>query len=320
MSSGIIKSNGMELYYDARGPEDGEPILFIMGLSAQWVFWPEALLDDLARRGYRVIAFDNRDAGMSTAIRAPIRQGPVGAMARYMLGMPVAAPYTLVDMVADTVGLLDALGIAKAHLVGASMGGMIAQLTAATQVSRVLSLTSIMSSNNSPFLPPPKPAALKTLVAPKVQVETLDQYLAFGRDMMSRIGGTLPQDQEDLERAFRQSWERGLNPRGIRNQFMAILATGSLNRYLRRVRCPAQIIHGGSDPLIRPAGGKASAKAIPGARLAILEGMGHDLPPAVLPRVGELIAATAQRAGASRPLGGEGEHLADVAISVDGHQ
>lgn len=298
MASGTIQSNGIELCYETRGPEDGEPVIFIMGLSAQLVFWPEALLEALAQRGYRVIAFDNRDAGQSTAIRKPFRYGPLAGMVRYVLGLKVDAPYTLDDLVADTLGLMDALNIQRAHLVGASMGGMIAQLTAATHPERVLSLTSIMSSNNSPFLPPPRPAALKTLVAPQTRIENVEQYVAFGLAMMTKIGGTLDPGREELERMFRRSWERGVNPRGIRNQFMAILATGSLTKRLKQVRCPTQIIHGGSDPLIRPAGGRACARAISGARLAVIDGMGHDLPPSVVSRVADLIAANAARAGA----------------------
>ena len=132
MATGTVRSNGVDLFYETRGPEDGEPLVFIMGLSAQLVFWPEGLLDAMANRGYRVIAFDNRDAGKSTAIREPFKYGPMTAMLRYMVGLKVHAPYTLDDLVADTMGLLDALGIERAHLVGASMGGMVAQLAAAT--------------------------------------------------------------------------------------------------------------------------------------------------------------------------------------------
>jgi pimeloyl-ACP methyl ester carboxylesterase len=201
------------------------------------------------------------------------------------------------DLVADTMGLLDALGIERAHLVGASMGGMVAQLAAATHPERVLSVTSIMSSTNSPFLPPPKPAALKTLVAPRVKIETVEDYVAFGLGMMAKLGGTLDQGREELTEMFQRSWERGLNPRGIRNQFMAIMATGNLSKRLKKVRCPAQVIHGGSDPLIRPAGGRASARAMPGARLAIIDGMGHDFPPSVQPRLIELVAENCARAG-----------------------
>ncbi|MBF1802434.1 alpha/beta fold hydrolase [Alloalcanivorax profundimaris] len=295
MATGTVHSNGIELFYETRGPEDGEPLVFIMGLSAQLVFWPEGLLDALANRGYRVIAFDNRDAGKSSRIRKPFKYGPVQAMLRHLVGLKVHAPYTLNDLVDDTMGLLDALGIAKAHLVGASMGGMIVQLAAATRPERVLSATSIMSSTNSPLLPPPRPSALKTLVAPRTEIETVDQYVAFGLDMMAKLGGTLDQGRDELENMFRRSWERGLNPRGIRNQFLAILATGNLTKRLKAVRCPVQVVHGGADPLIRPAGGKASARAIPGARLTIIDGMGHDLPPSVQPRIVELIDGNCQR-------------------------
>ena len=297
MATGTVRSNGVDLFYETRGPEDGEPLVFIMGLSAQLVFWPEGLLDAMANRGYRVIAFDNRDAGKSTAIREPFKYGPMTAMLRYMVGLKVHAPYTLDDLVADTMGLLDALGIERAHLVGSSMGGMVAQLAAATHPERVLSVTSIMSSTNSPFLPPPKPAALKTLVAPRVKIETVEDYVAFGLGMMAKLGGTLDQGREELTEMFQRSWERGLNPRGIRNQFMAIMATGNLSKRLKKVRCPAQVIHGGSDPLIRPAGGRASARAMPGARLAIIDGMGHDFPPSVQPRLIELVAENCARAG-----------------------
>jgi pimeloyl-ACP methyl ester carboxylesterase len=153
MESGKIATNGVELCFDTRGPADGEPLVFIMGLSAQMVFWPEPLLDDLAGRGYRVIRFDNRDIGHSTLLREKIPHSPWGAMTRFMLGLPVQAPYTLHDMVADTEGLLDELGHDSVHLVGASMGGMISQLMAGTRPERVRSLTSIMSSNNGRFLP-----------------------------------------------------------------------------------------------------------------------------------------------------------------------
>ncbi|MCH2558651.1 MAG: alpha/beta hydrolase [Alcanivorax sp.] len=308
MATGTVHSNGIEVFYETRGPEDGIPLIFVMGLSAQLVFWPEGLLDALANRGYRVIAFDNRDAGKSTRIRTPFKYGPLQAMLRYMVGARVHAPYTLDNLVADTFGLMDALGIERAHLVGASMGGMVVQLAAATDPDRVLSVTSIMSSTNSPLLPPPKPAALKTLVAPRVKIETVDQYVAFGLDMMAKLGGTLDPGRDELENMFRRSWERGLNPRGIRNQFLAILATGNLTQRLKKVRCPVQVIHGGADPLIRPAGGKASARAIPGARLTIIDGMGHDLPPSAQPRIAELIAGNCARAGAVErpPLADDG--------------
>ncbi|WP_223427712.1 alpha/beta fold hydrolase [Alcanivorax limicola] len=295
-SGTITTPQGIELCYDERGPEDGTPLLFIMGLSAQMVFWPAPLLDDLAARGFRVIRFDNRDVGLSTKLRGAIRHSPAAAIARATLGLKVHAPYTLHDMVEDTCALLDALEIERAHLVGVSMGGMISQLMAATRAQRVSSLTSIMSGTNSRWLPPPKPAALKTLVAPRVRIENREQYIAFGHDMMKKIGGTLDPGAALVEQMFGESWERGLYPRGIRQQFFAVLATGDLTPHVKKIRCPATIIHGAEDPLIRPAGGKASAKHIPGARLHMIPGMGHDLPESVLPQIADLIEETVGRA------------------------
>lgn len=295
-SGRITTPQGIELFYDERGPVDGAPLLFIMGLSAQMVFWPAPLLDQLAAQGFRVIRFDNRDVGLSTHLRAPIRHSPLAAIARSMLGLKLTVPYTLHDMVDDTCALLDALGIDRAHLIGASMGGMIGQLMAATRPQRVLSLTSIMSGTNSRWLPPPKPAALKGLVAPRVRIENREQYIEFGRQMMRTIGGRLPQGDALMEQMFGESWERGLHPRGIRQQFMAILATGDLTRYVKKIRCPVTVIHGSVDPLIRPAGGRASARHIPGAKLVMIPNMGHDMPESLLPRIAQLIEETARRA------------------------
>lgn len=291
----VTTPDGIELFYDERGPEDGTPLLFIMGLSAQMVFWPAPLLNALAERGFRVIRFDNRDVGLSTKLREKITHSPMAAITRATLGLRVHAPYTLHDMVGDTCALLDALGIERAHLVGVSMGGMISQLMAGTRPERVLSLTSIMSSTNSRWLPPPKPAALKTLVGPRVRIENREQYIAFGREMMKRIGGTLAPGDALLEQMFGESWERGLHPRGIRQQFMAILATGDLTPYVKKIRCPTTVIHGLADPLVRPAGGRASARHIPGARLHLFPGMGHDMPESLLPQIAELIDETARR-------------------------
>ncbi|MZR64216.1 alpha/beta fold hydrolase [Alcanivorax sp. DP30] len=297
MQSGTVSSNGIELFYESRGPETGEPIVFVMGLSAQMVFWPDPLLDSLAERGYRVIRFDNRDVGKSSRIRRRLKHGPFTAILRGYVGLSVDAPYTLHDMVDDTVGLLDALEIERAHLVGASMGGMISQLMAGKYPDRVHSLTSIMSSNNSRLVPPPKPAALKTLVGPRVKVETEEQFVEFGLEMMGKLAGTLPQGKEELAAMYRQCWARGINPLGIRNQFLGIVATGALTPWLKKITCPATVIHGSADPLIPLAGGKASARHIRGAKLSIIPGMGHDFPPSVLDRMGDLIAETAVRGG-----------------------
>ncbi len=291
----LATCNGLQLCYQQFGPEDGEPLVFIMGLGAQMVFWPLPLLENLADRGYRIIRFDNRDIGHSEKLRAKTHRNSMVSMARYLLRLKVDALYNLDDMVDDTIALLDELDIQRAHLIGASMGGMIAQLTAATHPDRVKSLTSIMSNTNSPWLPPSKPSALWALIGPREQPTTCEGYIAMGRELMKKIGGSHPQG-ELLDDMMRESWERGINPRGVVQQFMAIMATGDFSSRLRQVKCPTTIIHGAADPLLRPAGGKASAKAIKGAELHLINGMGHDLPPAVIPQVADLVDRNARKA------------------------
>lgn len=292
----VVTQDGITLAYDERGDTDAPVVLFIMGLSAQMVFWPEPLLNAVAQQGFRVLRFDNRDVGHSTKIRGAIHYSPNVAIARSLLGLDIKPAYTLHDMVADTLGLLDELDIERAHVVGASMGGMICQLMAGKFPERVLSLTSIMSSSNHRFLPPPSFAALRTLVGPRVKITTQEEYVAYGKKMMRAIGGTLDRDSPLLDQLFAESWQRGLYPRGILQQFFAILATGDLRPYLRKVTCPTRVIHGKKDPLLRPACGRSSAKHIPGAKLSMLDGMGHDLPESLLPAISQLIVENAQLA------------------------
>jgi len=292
----VVTHNGITLAYDERGDKDAPVVLFVMGLSAQMVFWPEPLLNAVAEQGFRVIRFDNRDVGHSTKIRGHIRYSPNVAIARAFLGFDIKPPYTLHDMVDDTVNLLDELDIEQAHVVGASMGGMICQLLAGKFPDRVLSFTSIMSSSNHRFLPPPSFAALRTLVGPRVKITTEEEYVAHGKKMMRVIGGTLDQDSPLTEQLFADSWQRGLYPRGILQQFLAVLATGDLRPYLRKVTCPTRVIHGSKDPLLRPACGRSVAKNIRGAKLSILQGMGHDLPESLLLEISQLIVANAREA------------------------
>ncbi|HLR17052.1 MAG TPA: alpha/beta hydrolase [Alcanivoracaceae bacterium] len=292
----VMTPEGITLAYDERGDKDAPVVLFIMGLSAQMVFWPEPLLNAVAEQGYRVIRFDNRDVGHSTKIRGRIHYSPNVAIARALIGLDIKPPYTLHDMVTDTLGLMDELDIEKAHLVGASMGGMISQLLAGKHPERVLSLTSIMSSSNHRFLPPPTFAALKTLVGSRVQINSEEEYVAYGKKMMRVIGGTLDHDSPLIEQMFAESWQRGLYPRGVLQQFMATLSTGDLRPYLRKIKCPTRVIHGTVDPLLRPACGRSSAKNIKGAKLSMLKGMGHDLPESLLPTISKLIVENAQEA------------------------
>jgi len=213
--------------------------------------------------------------------------------AQRLLGGTVAAPYTLADMAADAVGLLDALGIERAHIVGLSMGGAIAQLMAIHRAARVRTLTSIMSSTGDPSLPPPKPEALSVLLTPApADREGYVQY--YARNMRALRGPGFPLDEaRDLDRAARY-FDRGLNPPGAARQLSAILAAENRTEALKAVRAPTLVIHGSADPLVSVEGGKATADAVPGAKLLVIDGMGHALPIACWPQVIDAIAAHAR--------------------------
>jgi pimeloyl-ACP methyl ester carboxylesterase len=288
----FARANGIELAYEEEG--SGEPMVLIMGIGAQLVFWPDDFVSGLAERGFRVVRFDNRDVGQSTklsALRAPnLRR----AMMRSLLGLPVEAPYTLSDMADDTAGLMDALGIDAAHVVGVSLGGMIAQTLAITHPHRVRSLTSIMSTPGGRRNMLSHPRALAALLGkpPRTAEEAEAHLVAISRVIGSRA---FPLDETELRRKARLSFGRGGDPRGFARQFAAMLATGDRRGALRFLRRPAAVIHGSVDPLILPHAGRATARAIPEARLRIVEGMGHDLPRGAWPIFFEEISAVTGR-------------------------
>lgn len=287
------KANGIEIEYEIIG--DGTPLLLIMGVGAQLIFWPDEFCKRLADRGFRVIRFDNRDAGLSTKLHGK-RVPNIGTMiVRALLGLPIDAPYTLLDMADDSAALLDALDIERAHVVGASMGGMIAQTLAITHPHRLLSLSSIMSHTGETHLAIASPRALRRLFAPspRNREEAMENAVLFYR----AVGSTAfsRNEQAVRERAAR-AYERSFCPAGFLRQTAAILASGSRKGALRFVRVPSLVLHGTIDPLIRPAGGRATAKAIPGAKLQMIEGMGHDLPEGVWPILIDAIAKHAHSA------------------------
>ena len=293
----IARANGIDLCYEIFGDPGAEPMLLIMGLGAQMILWDDDFCRQLAGRGLRVIRFDNRDIGKSSHLSGGKRLTAVELLKLRFLKIPVAAPYKLRDMAEDVTGLMDALGIKSAHLVGASMGGMIAQEIAISFPQRVRSLTSIMSTTGNPKMPQPTREATAVLMAPPptTREEYFARYLQTWKIL--RVG-SFPEDEAlDRSRAER-NFERGLNPAGVGRQFRAILASGSRKERLHAVRAPTLVIHGTVDPLVPPANGKDTAASIPGAKLLMIEGMGHALPIPMWPQVIDAIDKHAHAASA----------------------
>lgn len=291
----MAKANGIELCYEIFGADDAEPMVLIMGLAAQMIQWDDDFCMQLAERGFRVIRFDNRDIGQSTKLSGGKRLTAFELLKLRFLRIPVASEYKLIDMARDLTGLLDALGIKAAHLVGASMGGMIAQEAALSFPRRVLSLTSIMSTTGDPRLPQPTREAAAMLLAPPPA--TRDEFIArYAKTWTLLRAGSFPQDEAmDRERAER-TYARGLNPAGVGRQLRAVLASGSRKQRLAALRVPTLVIHGAVDPLVPPAHGRDTAESIPGAELLMIERMGHALPIPMWPTIIDAIARHAQRA------------------------
>lgn len=288
-------ANGIELEYEALG--DGEPLVMIMGIGAQLVLWPEGLCSALVERGFRVIRFDSRDVGLSTKLHGATTPGLPALLALRLLGRPIDAPYTLIDMADDTAGLLDALGIERAHVLGVSLGGMVAQTMAIVHPSRVRSLVSLMSTPGSRRTSIGRPRALQALFGrtPRTRAEAVAHYVRFLRVCGSPA---YPIDVAEATRASGVSFDRCHYPVGVLRQLAAVVATGDRTGALRFVRAPTLVIHGLEDPLLPPSGGRATARAIPGARLKLFPGMGHDLPAALWPAFADAVADNARRAGA----------------------
>ncbi|MEQ1752645.1 MAG: alpha/beta hydrolase [Micropepsaceae bacterium] len=285
-----VPANKIMIEYDETGPKDGPAIVLIMGLAAQMTFWPDALVQTLAGAGYRVIRFDNRDIGLSSKIHGKAAPHPIAQVAARFVGVKGLAPYTLHDMVSDTVGLLDTLRIRKAHFVGVSMGGMIGQLLAGTHRDRVLSLTSIMSGTLNPLLPGPSPKVVMPLFLSKPKDKSRDALIQRAISMWSLIRTPDPDDDHsELKVKITSGFERSYYPSGVRRQLAAIIATGDLRPHIRKITAPTLVIHGSRDPLASVAGGRDSARNIKGAKLEIIDGMAHDLPKKFLPRITSLI-------------------------------
>lgn len=288
----LAKANGIELCWDSFGDAQAPPLLLIMGLAAQMIAWDDEFCSQLAGRGYHVIRFDNRDIGLSTRFDAAGLPDVAAAFMAAMQGQSVKAPYLLRDMADDAVGLLDALGIARAHVVGASMGGAIGQTLAIHHASRLRSLTSIMATTGAPGLPPPTPQALQMLFKP-TPLDQAGYFESYVQTWKVLRAGSFPLDEaRDLARAG-QNFARGLNPAGVARQLAAILASGSRKQALAGVTVPTLVLHGDADPLVPLACGIDTAESVPGAKLQIIAGMGHALPISMWPQIIDAIAAHA---------------------------
>lgn len=280
---------------------EGEPLILVMGIGAQMVMWDDELCRALAQQGFRVIRFDNRDVGESTWLRHLGMPDVRRDILRWTLGQPILPLYTIGDMADDVAGLLDALGLRAAHVVGASMGGMIAQRFALQHPHRTLSLTSIMSHPGDRWSSIPRPRALRALLSrpPRTVWDAEESMVAFFREVGSP---GLPTDESVMRHKGRLQFQRGLCPDGAARQMSAILAEPDRRPRLRGLRVPTLVMHGAQDRLVRPVGGRETARVIPGARYVEIPGMGHDLPRAMWPTLFEGLADLRTRVAERSPV------------------
>ncbi len=286
---------GIALEWEGFGDRSAEPIVLIMGLGAQMILWPDGFCRQLAARGFWVVRFDNRDVGLSTKLHDQgVPRIPLRLLARTLLGIRIAGRYSLSDMATDTAGLMDALGLASAHVVGMSMGGMIGQTLAIEHPERVRSLVSYASSCGDDGLPRGKPDAVRVLVQkPPSEREAAIQY---GIKVLRTIGSPAHFDEADARRTVERGIERSTYRIGAARQLAAILADAPRSPRLRSLRIPATVIHGRLDPLLPLPHGEATARAIPDAKMVVLDTMGHDVPEALWPQLIDAIEANTRRA------------------------
>ena len=278
--SGTARSGDLDIYYEDMGDPGDPAVLLIMGLGSQLLLWRDGFCEKLVAEGLRVIRYDNRDVGLSSKTERGHSGGSlIPTMLKFWVGLPGKADYTLEDMADDAAAVLDHLGIDRAHIVGASMGGMIAQIFAARFRARTRSLGVIFSSNNQPFLPPPDPRALFAVLRGPAPNSPLDVIADYSVKVWRIIGSPrYPASEQRLRDDAIEAYERCYYPWGISRHFSAIIASGSLLRYDRQITVPTVVLHGRADKLQRPFGGRVVARAIRGARLVLIDGMGHDLP------------------------------------------
>jgi pimeloyl-ACP methyl ester carboxylesterase len=300
MQTDQTAANGIRITYEDKGPHDAPVILLVMGLGGQLTLWPDEFVDALNAHGFRTIRYDNRDVGLSTRFDAAGVPNLKWMFVKAAIGLPVRPAYTLADMAADGMALLDHLGIARAHIVGASMGGMISQHIAARYPDRVLSLTSIMSTTGNRQLPPASAEAMAVLndrgPDPLVDFEGYLDHAVKGAFVVGSPG--YPPDPEATRERIRNDFNRCYAPQGFQRQYAAAAASPDRRPKLATIKAPTVVIHGAVDPLVPLAGGQDTAANIPGAELRVIEGMGHDLPPALFDTLVDGIMRAVERAKA----------------------
>jgi len=270
-------ANNIRIEYETFGDPSSPPILLVIGLGSQLIYWDEDFCQQLADAGLYVIRFDNRDAGLSTKLDEAGAPDVMDVIGKLVAGQKVTAPYTIEDMAADAVGLLDDLKIEKAHICGMAMGGMIAQAIAIGFPRRVLSLTSIYSTTGNPELPRPKPEVMGLLLAPPPQER--EPFIEFDLNLFRAVTGPrFGMDEEWVRNMIGRAYDRDFCPQGTARQLVAILTQGNRKTGLKDVKVPTLVIHGDADPLVPVEAGRDTAEAVPGAELKIIQGMGHDLP------------------------------------------
>jgi pimeloyl-ACP methyl ester carboxylesterase len=290
-----VRANGIDIEYESFGRESDLLVLLIMGFGAQLTFWPEALCQGLAAKGFRVVRFDNRDIGKSTHLAGQPTPDPRALFGEVMAGRRPHVPYTLDDMADDTVGLMDALGVKRAHIVGASMGGMIAQLVAINHPDRTKSLVSIMSTTGRRDLPSGNPETLSVLFRPPKSTSRDDLIEASLLVQQALSSPGFPVSEADMRtRAELRTDRAPFDLAGLARQSAALITAQPRNALLKELRCPALVMHGADDPVIPAAAAKDTAESIPGAELVIVSGMGHDVPmgliPVYLKHIGDFVA------------------------------
>jgi pimeloyl-ACP methyl ester carboxylesterase len=294
--TGTATSGDLDIYYEDIGNPSDPAVLLIMGLGSQLLLWRDGFCEKLVAEGLRVIRYDNRDVGLSSKTQRRKTGGTlIPTLLKFWLGMPGDADYRLEDMADDAAAVLDHLGVDRAHIVGASMGGMIAQIFAARFAERTRSLAVIFSSNNRPLLPPPAPRALFAILRGPAPDSPID-VIADNSVRVWRIIGSpaYPAPEQRVRDDAIEAYERCYYPWGVARHFSAIIASGSLARYNRQITAPTVVLHGRADKLQRPFGGRVVASAIRDARLVLFDGMGHDLPEQLWDRItGELTATFA---------------------------